>query len=67
MMFFARLTFTSKRIMEVEILVDIEVLHDQLLETKRVAVGFLCFLALDKDNRPAPIPNLKVLSYSFTV
>lgn len=53
--------------MEVEILVDIEVLHDQLLETKRVAVGFLCFLALDKDNRPAPIPNLKVLSYSFTV
>lgn len=60
MIFFSRVTFTSRRLMEVEVIVDIEMLHDQNLETKRVAVGFICFVALGPENRVQPVPALKV-------
>lgn len=57
---FARLTFTSRRLMEVEVTVDIEMLHEQTLQTKRVAVGFLCFLVITADNRGGTVPAMKV-------
>lgn len=60
MMYHSRLSFTSKRLMEVEVIVDIEVLLDQQLETKRVATAFICFLSLNTENRMMPVQPLKV-------
>ena len=60
LIFYARLSFTSKRVMEVEVLADIELLMDQQLDTKRVATGYFCFLCLNDEHRVIPIPSLKV-------
>ncbi|XP_067947092.1 cytosolic acyl coenzyme A thioester hydrolase-like [Watersipora subatra] len=58
--FFARLCFTSRRLMEVEVLVDIDVLAENSPETKRVAVGYFCFVGRDDNHRIIQIPTMKV-------
>lgn len=60
MIFYACLSFTSKRVVEVEVLADIELLLDQQLETKRVAAGYFCFLSLNNEHRIVPVAQIKV-------
>lgn len=53
-----RLTFTSNRSMEIEVLVDVASLAEK--EKYRAVSAFFIFISLDKDNRPLPVPQLKV-------
>lgn len=53
-----RLTFTSNRSMEIEVLVDVASLAEK--EKYRAVSAFFVFISLDKDNRPLPVPQLKI-------
>ncbi|XP_075898089.1 cytosolic acyl coenzyme A thioester hydrolase isoform X2 [Nelusetta ayraudi] len=53
-----RLTFTSNRSMEIEVLVDVASLAEK--EKYRAVSAFFIFISLDKDNRPLPVPQLKI-------
>ncbi|XP_059379714.1 cytosolic acyl coenzyme A thioester hydrolase-like isoform X2 [Carassius carassius] len=55
-----RMTFTSNKSMEIEVLVD----ADPLVETEkgkyRAVTAFFTYISLDKDNKPLPVPPLKL-------
>ncbi|XP_008287203.1 cytosolic acyl coenzyme A thioester hydrolase [Stegastes partitus] len=53
-----RLTFVSNKSMEIEVLVDASSLMEA--EKYRAASAFFTFISLDKDNKPLPVPPLKV-------
>ncbi|KAF6029427.1 ACOT7 [Bugula neritina] len=55
MIVYAHLTFTSKRLLEVEVIADIEVINNQSIETKRAAVGYFAFVV-----QVGRIPTLKL-------
>lgn len=65
MILYAHMTFTSKKLMEVEVVVDVEVLSGTSLETKRVAVGYFCFVSMTADRRIINVPNIKVSLYNI--
>lgn len=44
--------------MEIEVLVDVASLAEK--EKYRAVSAFFIFISLDKDNRPLPVPQLKV-------
>jgi len=62
MIVYAHLTFTSKRLLEVEVIADIEVINNQSIETKRAAVGYFAFVV-----QVGRIPTLKVNNISVIV
>ncbi|XP_067269254.1 cytosolic acyl coenzyme A thioester hydrolase isoform X1 [Pseudorasbora parva] len=55
-----RMTFTSNKSMEIEVFVD----ADQLVEAEkgkyRAVTAFFTYISLDKDNKPLPVPPLKL-------
>lgn len=53
-----QLTFVSNRSMEIEVLVDASSLVEK--EKYRAVSAFFTFISLDKDNKPLPVPPLKV-------
>ncbi|XP_076598187.1 cytosolic acyl coenzyme A thioester hydrolase isoform X1 [Chaetodon auriga] len=55
-----RLTFVSNRSMEIEVLVDSSLLVEAGEEKYRAVSAFFTFISLDKDNKPLPVPPLKM-------
>ncbi|XP_070696363.1 cytosolic acyl coenzyme A thioester hydrolase isoform X2 [Pempheris klunzingeri] len=55
-----RLTFVSNKSMEIEVLVDASSLVEADKGKYRAVSAFFTFISLDKDNRPLPVPPLKV-------
>uniref|UniRef100_A0A3P9MDW9 palmitoyl-CoA hydrolase n=1 Tax=Oryzias latipes TaxID=8090 RepID=A0A3P9MDW9_ORYLA len=55
-----RLTFVSNRSMELEVLVDAASLVEKEMKKYRAVSAFFTFISLDKDNKPLPVPPLKI-------
>ncbi|XP_035513439.1 cytosolic acyl coenzyme A thioester hydrolase isoform X1 [Morone saxatilis] len=55
-----RLTFVSNKSMEIEVLVDASSLVDAEKGKYRAVSAFFTFISLDKDNKPLPVPPLKI-------
>lgn len=55
-----RLTFTSNRSMEIEVLVDAASLMKKEEVKYRAVSAFFTYISLDKDNKPLPVPPLKI-------
>ncbi|KAM8862889.1 cytosolic acyl coenzyme A thioester hydrolase isoform 2-T2 [Spinachia spinachia] len=53
-----RLTYVSKRSMEIEVLVDASSLVEA--DQYRAVSAFFTFISLDKDNKPLPVPPLMI-------
>ncbi|XP_041860599.1 cytosolic acyl coenzyme A thioester hydrolase isoform X2 [Melanotaenia boesemani] len=54
-----RLTFVSNKSMEIEVLVDAASLLEEKRKYRAVS-AFFTFISLDKDNKPLPVPPLKI-------
>ncbi|XP_029363283.1 cytosolic acyl coenzyme A thioester hydrolase isoform X1 [Echeneis naucrates] len=54
-----RLTFVSNKSMEIEVLVDADTVVGTE-EKYRAVSAFFTFISLDKDNKPLPVPPLKI-------
>ncbi|XP_032376957.1 cytosolic acyl coenzyme A thioester hydrolase isoform X2 [Etheostoma spectabile] len=55
-----RLTFVSNKSMEIEVLVDASSLMEAKKQKYRAVSAFFTFISLDKDNKPLPVPALKI-------
>ncbi|XP_031142166.1 cytosolic acyl coenzyme A thioester hydrolase isoform X2 [Sander lucioperca] len=55
-----RLTFVSDKSMEIEVLVDASSLMEAKKQKYRAVSAFFTFISLDKDNKPLPVPALKI-------
>ncbi|XP_071331852.1 cytosolic acyl coenzyme A thioester hydrolase isoform X2 [Trachinotus anak] len=55
-----RLTFVSNKSMEIEVLVDASSLVETETVKYRAVSAFFTFISLDKDNKPLPVPPLKI-------
>lgn len=55
-----RLTFTSNRSMEIEVLVDAASLIEKEKVKYRAVSAFFTYISLDKDNKPLPVTPLKI-------
>ncbi|CAN9515804.1 unnamed protein product [Ophioblennius macclurei] len=55
-----RLTFVSNKSMEIEVIVDATSLVEAEKGKYRAVSAFFTFISLDKDNRPLPVPTLKI-------
>ncbi|XP_017273116.1 cytosolic acyl coenzyme A thioester hydrolase isoform X4 [Kryptolebias marmoratus] len=55
-----RLTFVSNKSMEIEVLVDAASLVNEEKGRYRAVSAFFTFISLDKDNKPLPVPPLKI-------
>nr|XP_046253142.1 cytosolic acyl coenzyme A thioester hydrolase isoform X3 [Scatophagus argus] len=55
-----RLTFVSNKSMEIEVLVDACSLVEPEQGKYRAVSAFFTFISLDKDNKPLPVPPLKL-------
>ncbi|KAG7519679.1 hypothetical protein JOB18_013739 [Solea senegalensis] len=55
-----RLTFVSSRSMEIEVLVDVSPLIATEKGKYHAVSAFFTFISLDKDNKPLPVPPLKI-------
>ncbi|XP_030590537.1 cytosolic acyl coenzyme A thioester hydrolase isoform X2 [Archocentrus centrarchus] len=55
-----RLTFVSNKSMEIEVLVDASSLVEAEKGKYRAVSAFFTFISLDKDNKPLPVPPLKI-------
>ncbi|XP_026053414.1 cytosolic acyl coenzyme A thioester hydrolase-like isoform X4 [Carassius auratus] len=55
-----RMTFTSNKSMEIEVLVDADPLVEAEKGKYRAATAFFTYISLDKDNKPLPVPPLKL-------
>ncbi|TSL97292.1 Cytosolic acyl coenzyme A thioester hydrolase [Bagarius yarrelli] len=55
-----RMTFTSNKSMEIEVFVDADQLVDKVESKYRAATAFFTYISLDKQNKPLPVPPLKL-------
>ncbi|KAM3617941.1 uncharacterized protein V6R79_013020 [Siganus canaliculatus] len=55
-----RLTFISNKSMEIEVVVSATSLTEGEKEKFRAVSAFFTFISLDKDNKPLPVPPLKI-------
>lgn len=55
-----RMTFTSNKSMEIEVFVDADYLVEAEKGKYRAVTAFFTYISLDKDNKPLPVPPLKV-------
>ncbi|KAA0713520.1 Cytosolic acyl coenzyme A thioester hydrolase [Triplophysa tibetana] len=55
-----RMTFTSNKSMEIEVLVDADSLVEAEKGKYRCVTAFFTYISLDKDNKPLAIPPLKL-------
>lgn len=57
-----RMTFTSNKSMEIEVFVDADQLVDAVESKYRAVTAFFTYISLDKQNKPLPVPPLKLES-----
>ncbi|XP_073723541.1 cytosolic acyl coenzyme A thioester hydrolase isoform X5 [Misgurnus anguillicaudatus] len=55
-----RMTFTSNKSMEIEVFVDADPLVEADKGKYRAVTAFFTYISLDKDNKPLPVPPLKL-------
>ncbi|KAK3565159.1 hypothetical protein QTP86_000354 [Hemibagrus guttatus] len=55
-----RMTFTSNKSMEIEVFVDADQLADTEEGKYRAVTAFFTYISLDKENKPLPVPPLKL-------
>ncbi|XP_066499726.1 cytosolic acyl coenzyme A thioester hydrolase isoform X1 [Hoplias malabaricus] len=55
-----RMTFTSNKSMEIEVFVDADPLVEAEKGKYRAVTAFFTYISLDKDNKPLPVPPLKL-------
>ncbi|XP_051964389.1 cytosolic acyl coenzyme A thioester hydrolase isoform X2 [Xyrauchen texanus] len=55
-----RMTFTSSKSMEIEVFVDADPLVEAEKGKYRAVTAFFTYISLDKDNKPLPVPPLKI-------
>uniref|UniRef100_UPI003AAB34FD cytosolic acyl coenzyme A thioester hydrolase isoform X1 n=1 Tax=Centroberyx gerrardi TaxID=166262 RepID=UPI003AAB34FD len=55
-----RMTFTSNKSMEIEVFVDAAPLIEAEKAKYRAVSAFFTYISLDKDNKPLPVPPLKL-------
>lgn len=55
-----RMTFTSNKSMEIEVFVDADPLVEAEKGKYRAVTAFFTYISLDKENKPLPVPPLKV-------
>uniref|UniRef100_A0AAR2K3Z3 palmitoyl-CoA hydrolase n=1 Tax=Pygocentrus nattereri TaxID=42514 RepID=A0AAR2K3Z3_PYGNA len=55
-----RMTFTSNKSMEIEVFVDADPLAEAEKGKYRAVTAFFTYISLDKENKPLPVPPLKV-------
>ncbi|XP_067447886.1 cytosolic acyl coenzyme A thioester hydrolase isoform X3 [Thunnus thynnus] len=55
-----RLTFVSNKSMEIEVVVDATSLVEEDKGKYRAVSAFFTFISLDKENKPLPVPPLKI-------
>ncbi|XP_076845149.1 cytosolic acyl coenzyme A thioester hydrolase isoform X3 [Brachyhypopomus gauderio] len=55
-----RMTFTSNKSMEIEVFVDVDPLVEAEKGKYRAVTAFFTYISLDKDNKPLPVPPLKL-------
>ncbi|XP_039519708.1 cytosolic acyl coenzyme A thioester hydrolase isoform X3 [Pimephales promelas] len=55
-----RMTFTSNKSMEIEVFVDADSLVEAEKGKYRAVTAFFTYISLDKDNKPLPVPQLKL-------
>ncbi|KAL6456678.1 hypothetical protein MHYP_G00352220 [Metynnis hypsauchen] len=55
-----RMTFTSNKSMEIEVFVDADPLAEAEKGKYRAVTAFFTYISLDKENRPLPVPPLKL-------
>ncbi|XP_053480523.1 cytosolic acyl coenzyme A thioester hydrolase isoform X1 [Ictalurus furcatus] len=55
-----RMTFTSNKSMEIEVFVDADQLADTEEGKYRAVTAFFTYISLDKQNKPLPVPPLKL-------
>ncbi|XP_012681651.1 cytosolic acyl coenzyme A thioester hydrolase isoform X2 [Clupea harengus] len=55
-----RMTFTSNKSMEIEVFVDADPLVEAEQGKFRAVTAFFTYISLDKENRPLPVPTLKL-------
>ncbi|KAL2103495.1 hypothetical protein ACEWY4_000363 [Coilia grayii] len=55
-----RMTFTSNKSMEIEVFVDADPLVEAEQGKYRAVTAFFTYISLDKENRPLPVPPLKL-------
>ncbi|XP_056320267.1 cytosolic acyl coenzyme A thioester hydrolase [Danio aesculapii] len=59
-----RMTFTSNKSMEIEVFVDADPLVEAEKGKYRAVTAFFTYISLDKENKPLPVPPLKVFPAS---
>lgn len=57
-----RMTFTSNKSMEIEVLVDADPVVDNLQKRSRAASAFFTYVSLSQEGRSLPVPQLVVSS-----
>uniref|UniRef100_A0A672YS67 palmitoyl-CoA hydrolase n=1 Tax=Sphaeramia orbicularis TaxID=375764 RepID=A0A672YS67_9TELE len=57
-----RLTFISNKSMEIEVMVDASSMVEAEMRKYRAVTAFFTYISLDKDNKPLPVPSLKIES-----
>lgn len=55
-----RMTFTSNKSMEIEVFVDADPLVEAEKGKYRAVTAFFTYISLDKENKPLPVPPLKL-------
>lgn len=55
-----RLTFVSNKSMEIEVVVDATSLLEGEKIKYRAVSAYFTYISLDRDNKPLPVPTLKV-------
>lgn len=55
-----QVTFTSKKLMEIQVVVDVDNTGNQQIQSKRIAAGYLCFICTNQLGKTVNIPGLKV-------
>ncbi|XP_061114047.1 cytosolic acyl coenzyme A thioester hydrolase isoform X1 [Conger conger] len=55
-----RMTFTSNKSMEIEVIVDADPLVEADKGKFRAVTAFFTYISLDKENKPLPVPPLKL-------
>ncbi|KTG06026.1 hypothetical protein cypCar_00013581 [Cyprinus carpio] len=60
-----RMTFTSNKSMEIEVFVDADPLVEAEKGKYRAVTAFFTYISLDKENKPLPVPPLKVSNAEF--
>ena len=54
------MVYTSKKLMEVEVIIDVEIAADQNISHRRAAIGYFIVTSVNESGRLLNVPALKV-------